>query len=82
MSTRSKKLGFREKLAYGMGDCGANVYVAMAGTFLTGYYTDTVGLAVAAVGTMMLLPCSQLLRSHPSNSHTDIWVLSSQASAC
>ena len=55
MSTKSKKLGFREKLAYGMGDCGANVYVAMASTFLTGFYTDTVGLAVAAVGTMMLL---------------------------
>lgn len=55
MEKKSKKLGFGEKLAYGMGDCGANVYVAMAGTFLTGYYTDTVGLAVAAVGTMMLL---------------------------
>lgn len=55
MSTKSKKLGFKEKLAYGMGDCGANVYVGMAATFLSGYYTDTVGLAVAAVGTMMLL---------------------------
>lgn len=50
-----KKLGFGEKLAYGMGDCGANIYVAMAGTFLTGFYTDTVGIAAAAVGTMMLL---------------------------
>lgn len=55
MAKEGKKLGFGEKLAYGMGDCGANVYVAMAGTFLTAYYTDTVGLAVAAVGTMMLL---------------------------
>lgn len=55
MSRERKKLSFKEKLAYGMGDCGANVYVALAGTFLTGYYTDTVGLAVAAVGTMMLL---------------------------
>lgn len=55
MSKESQKLGFGEKIAYGMGDCGANVYVAMAGTFLTGYYTDTVGLAVAAVGTMMLI---------------------------
>ncbi len=53
--SHSKKLGFSEKLAYGLGDCGANVYVAMASTFLTGYYTDTVGLAAAAVGTMMLL---------------------------
>lgn len=37
------------------GDCAANVYVAMAGTFLTAFYTDTVGIAAAAVGTMMLL---------------------------
>ena len=55
VSTNTKKLSFGEKFAYGMGDCGANVYVAMAGTFLTGFYTDTVGLAAAAVGTMMLL---------------------------
>jgi len=55
MDGKSKRLSFGEKLAYGMGDCGANVYVAMASTFLTGYYTDTVGLAAAAVGTMMLL---------------------------
>lgn len=52
---KGKKLSLREKIAYGMGDCGANIYVAMASTFLTGYYTDTVGLAAAAVGTMMLL---------------------------
>jgi len=50
-----KKLGFGEKFAYGMGDCAANVYVAMAGTFLSGYYTDTVGISILAVGTMMLL---------------------------
>lgn len=55
MKSEQRKLKFGEKLAYGMGDCGANIYVAMAGTFLTGYYTDTVGLATAAVGTMMLL---------------------------
>jgi GPH family glycoside/pentoside/hexuronide:cation symporter len=55
MSKQSKKLGFGEKLAYGMGDSAANVYVAMASTFLTGYYTDTVGLAALAVGTMMLV---------------------------
>jgi GPH family glycoside/pentoside/hexuronide:cation symporter len=55
MSRDNKRLGFGEKLAYGMGDCAANVYVAMASTFLTGYYTDTVGLAALAVGTMMLV---------------------------
>lgn len=52
---KDQKLGFGEKFAYGMGDCGANVYVAMMGTFYTGYCTDTVGISVAAIGTMMLL---------------------------
>ena len=51
----SAKLSFSEKLSYGFGDCGANVIVALASSFLTGYYTDTVGVAAAAVGTMMLL---------------------------
>ncbi len=55
MEGKSKKLTFLEKLSYGMGDCGANVVVAMCSTFLTAYYTDTVGIAAAAIGTMMLL---------------------------
>lgn len=55
MSKVSKKLTFGEKFSYGLGDCAANVYVAMASSFLTGYYTDTVGLAALAVGTMMLV---------------------------
>lgn len=50
-----KKLSFGEKVYYGLGDCGANVAVAMCSTFLTAYYTDTVGIAAAAIGTMMLL---------------------------
>lgn len=50
-----KKLTINEKVAYGFGDSAANIYVAMAGTFLTGYYTDTVGVSAAAIGTMMLL---------------------------
>ena len=55
MATQSKKLSFGEKFCYGMGDCSANVVVALAGTYLTGYFTDTVGIAAAAIGTMMLL---------------------------
>lgn len=54
-NTKEHRLGIGEKITYGFGDCAANVYVAMAGTFLTAFYTDTVGLAAAAVGTMMLL---------------------------
>ena len=54
-AVQQPKLSFGEKFCYAMGDCGANIYVAMAGTFLTGFYTDTVGLAAVAVGTMMLV---------------------------
>lgn len=56
MSTaKEHRLSMNEKISYGLGDCAANVYVAMASSFLTAYYTDTVGLAAMAVGTMMLL---------------------------
>lgn len=55
LSPSIKNTIYREKLAYGLGGCAANVYVAMAGTFLTAFYTDTAGIAAAAVGTMMLL---------------------------
>ncbi len=53
--TKEHRLGVFEKVSYGFGDCAANVYVAMAGTFLTAFYTDTVGIGVAAISTMMLL---------------------------
>lgn len=55
MKVQSKKLTMGEKISYGLGDCAANVAVAMCSTFLTAYYTDTVGIAAAAVGTMMLI---------------------------
>ena len=52
---KEHRLSMSEKVTYGFGDCAANVYVAMASSFLTAYYTDTVGLAALAVGTMMLV---------------------------
>lgn len=55
MGRKKNGLSWTEKISYGMGDCGANVTVALCSTFLTAYYTDTVGIAAAAVGTMMLL---------------------------
>lgn len=55
MNAQSKKLTFGEKFSYGLGDCGANVAVAMCSTFLTAYYTDSVGIAAAAIATMMLV---------------------------
>lgn len=49
------RLSLAEKLSYSAGDCGAQIYVTLCTYFLTGFYTDTVGIAAAAVGTMMLL---------------------------
>ena len=54
-NTQERRLSMPEKVSYGFGDCAANVYVAMAGTFLTAFYTDTAGIAAAAIGTMMLV---------------------------
>lgn len=52
---RSNRLSLNEKVCYSLGDCAGQIYVALATFFLTGYYTDTVGIAAAAVGTMMLV---------------------------
>lgn len=49
------RLSMKEKLSYSAGDCGGQIYVTLCTYFLTGFYTDTVGIAAAAVGTMMLI---------------------------
>ncbi|HET6396678.1 MAG TPA: MFS transporter [Pseudoxanthomonas sp.] len=48
-------LRLREKLGYGIGDFGFNLYWANISAFLLIFYTDVMGLAAAAVGTMMLV---------------------------
>src|SRR5690606_23241495 len=50
----SARLSFREKAGYGIGDFGFNLYWANISAFLLIFYTDVMGLAAAAVGTMML----------------------------
>lgn len=50
-----KKIGIGTKLGYGIGDLGCNLVYTTAGSFLTLYYTDSVLLSAAFVGTMMLL---------------------------
>lgn len=54
-TAKTGKLSIGEKFTYGLGDCAANIYVALGGAFLTGFYTDTAGIAAAAVATMMLV---------------------------
>jgi glucuronide carrier protein len=50
-----EKLSFRTILGYGAGDFGFNLAFTLSATFLLYYYTDVVGLAPAAVGTMFLV---------------------------
>ena len=51
----SQRLSFREKAGYGIGDLGFNLYWANISAFLLIFYTDVMGLAAAAVGTMILV---------------------------
>lgn len=44
-----------KKLAYGLGDGGCNFVWTTIGSFLTLYYTDSVGISAAVVGTIMLI---------------------------
>lgn len=50
-----EKVSFREKLAYGVGDGGCNFVWTTISSFLVLYYTDSVGLSAAVVGTIMLI---------------------------
>ncbi|KAF1685675.1 MFS transporter [Pseudoxanthomonas broegbernensis] len=51
----AERLPLREKIGYGVGDFGFNLYWANISAFLLIFYTDVMGLAAAAVGTMMLV---------------------------
>lgn len=50
-----EKISFKEKFSYAIGDVGCNFIYVPVTSFLMIYYTDTVGLGVAAVGTLMLI---------------------------
>lgn len=52
MST--KRLAFKEKFAYGLGDAGCNIVWQTAMLFLAYFYTDIYGLSPAHMGTMFL----------------------------
>lgn len=52
---KSKRPSWKEILAFAVGDGGCNLVWTTIGSYLTLYYTDSVGLAAAAVGTMMLI---------------------------
>ncbi len=52
---RTTKLSLREKLGYGVGDFGFNLYWTTIASFLAAFYTDVFGISAAAAGTMMLV---------------------------
>ncbi len=47
-------LSWREKLGYGFGDFGFNLYWTTIASFLAAFYTDVFGISAAAAGTMLL----------------------------
>ncbi|WP_431803382.1 MFS transporter [Halobacillus andaensis] len=49
------KIGFIEKIGYGLGDLASNLIFAAISMFLTFYYTDVVGVSAAIVGTIILV---------------------------
>jgi len=53
-SSPAPRLGFKEKLAYGLGDTASNFFFQAFNIFLAYYYTDVVGIKnTAAVGWLM-----------------------------
>lgn len=54
-NSRQVTLDWREKLGYGFGDFGFNLYWTTIASFLAAFYTDVFGLSAAAVGTMLLI---------------------------
>lgn len=49
------RLKFRQRLAYGSGDFAANILFTFVSSFLLIYLTDSVGLNVAIVGTILMV---------------------------
>ncbi|MFK7887321.1 MAG: MFS transporter [Gammaproteobacteria bacterium] len=54
-SARKIVLSWREKLGYGFGDLGFNLYWTTIASFLAAFYTDVFGISAAAAGTMLFV---------------------------
>lgn len=55
MEQTRKRLSFREKVGYSLGDMASNLYFQTFVIFLPIFYTDVFGISAAAMGTMMLV---------------------------
>ena len=54
-SGRLAVLSWREKLGFGVGDLGFNLYWTTIASFLAAFYTDVFGISAAAAGTMLFV---------------------------
>lgn len=54
IAPRRVRLAWPEKLGYGFGDLGFNLYWTTIASFLAAFYTDVFGISAAAAGTMLL----------------------------
>jgi len=52
---RQARLGWSERLGYGAGDLGFNLYWTTIASFLAAFYTDVFGLGAAAAGTLLFV---------------------------
>ena len=55
MAPATQPLSVSEKLAYGLGDCGANFVFQTQITFLLFFYTDVFGISPGAAGSILLV---------------------------
>ena len=55
MQRENVRLPLWKKICYGCGAGGGNVMSTLLASFLLSYYTDTAGIAAAAVGTMFVI---------------------------
>jgi GPH family glycoside/pentoside/hexuronide:cation symporter len=53
-SNNTFKVGFGEKVSYGFGNLAGNLLLTTANTFISFFYTDVAGIAVATVGFILL----------------------------
>ncbi|MET3557446.1 GPH family glycoside/pentoside/hexuronide:cation symporter [Streptococcus rupicaprae] len=53
MSKDTNRMPGSEKITYGFGNLAANLMVTTASTFITFFYTDVVGISVAAAGVVL-----------------------------
>lgn len=49
------RLGFGERIGYGLGDLASNLYFQMFNMFLLFYYTDVFGISAVAAGNILLI---------------------------